>query len=81
MQTTMTPYNVPAHALLDHLRELQGFTTDAQLAAALEVAPPVISKMRYRKLPVGPTILIKMHENYGVSFKTMRELLAQAKEQ
>ncbi len=53
-------YN-PNH-LLDTLRERMKLKNDAALSRALEVAPPVISKIRHRTLPVGASLLIRMHE-------------------
>jgi len=34
---------------------------DAALSRALEVSPPVISKIRHRRLPVTASLLIRMH--------------------
>ena len=48
---------------------------DAALSRALEVAPPVISKIRHRRLPVGASLLIRMHEVTDLSIKDLRELM------
>lgn len=48
---------------------------DAALSRALEVAPPVISKIRHRRLPVGAPLLIRMHEVTNLSIKELRELM------
>lgn len=48
---------------------------DAALSRALEVAPPVISKIRHRRLPVGAPLLIRMHEVTNLSIKDLRELM------
>lgn len=48
---------------------------DAALSRALEVAPPVISKIRHRRLPVGASLLIRMHEVTDLSIKELRELM------
>jgi hypothetical protein len=61
------------NALLDHLRELAGLKNDAALARKLEVAPPVISKLRHYKLPLGDSLLLNMHETFGVPVAEMRE--------
>jgi hypothetical protein len=61
--------------LLDTLiRELH-IKNDASLSRILEVAPPVISKIRNKKLPIGPSILIRMHEASDLSIKELRELM------
>jgi plasmid maintenance system antidote protein VapI len=48
---------------------------DAALSRALEVAPPVISKIRHRRLPVGASMLIRMHEVSNLSVAELRNLL------
>jgi hypothetical protein len=48
---------------------------DAALSRALEVAPPVISKIRHRRLPVGASLLIRMHEVTELSIKELRLLM------
>src|SRR5437588_12893159 len=58
--------------LLDALIEKLHLKNDAALSRALEVAPPVISKIRHRRLPVGASLLIRMHE---VSELSIRDLL------
>lgn len=48
---------------------------DAALSRALEVAPPVISKIRHRRLPVGASLLIRMHEVTDLSIEELRALM------
>ena len=59
--------------LLNYLRELLSLKNDAALARALEVAPPVISKIRHRRLHVGASLLIRMHEVSGLSIRELRD--------
>jgi hypothetical protein len=61
--------------LLDKLIELMQLKNDAALSRALEVAPPVISKIRHRRLPVGASLLIRMHEVSGLTIGDLRYLL------
>ena len=61
--------------LLDALIEKLGLKNDAALSRALEVAPPVISKVRHRRLPVGASLLIRMHEESGLNVKELRSLM------
>jgi len=61
--------------LLDSLIEKLQLKNDAALSRALEVAPPVISKIRHRRLPVGASILIRMHEVSDLSVSDLRDLL------
>ena len=61
--------------LLDTLRERMKLKNDAALSRALEVAPPVISKIRHRTLPVGASLLIRMHEVTQMSIRDLRDLM------
>jgi hypothetical protein len=61
--------------LLDALIEKLSLKNDAALSRALEVAPPVISKIRHRRLPVGASLLIRMHEVSDLSIKDLRILM------
>ena len=63
-----------ANRLLDHIIEKQHLKNDAALARLLEVAPPVISKLRHGRLPVGATLLITIDE-VGAPFKSIREVM------
>jgi plasmid maintenance system antidote protein VapI len=70
---TQESYN-PNH-LLDILIEKLNLKNDAALSRALEVAPPVISKIRHRRLPVGASMLIRMHEVSTMSVRELRDLM------
>jgi hypothetical protein len=48
---------------------------DAALSRALEVSPPVISKIRHRRLPVTASLLIRMHEVSALSISELRQLM------
>lgn len=69
-QVTYNPDN-----LLDSLIERLNLKNDAALSRALEVAPPVISKIRHRRLPVGASMLIRMHEVSNMDIRELRELM------
>ena len=64
----------PSH-LLESLIKKLNLKNDAALSRALEVAPPVISKIRHGKLSVGASILIRMQEVSDLSIKELRELM------
>lgn len=66
--------------LLDSLIEKLHLKNDAALSRALEVAPPVISKIRHRRLPVGASLLIRMHEVSDLSIKELRILMGDRRE-
>jgi len=61
--------------LLESLIEKLNLKNDAALSRALEVAPPLISKIRHRRLPVGASLLIRMHEVSDLSIKDLRYLM------
>lgn len=61
--------------LLNTLIQKLAIKNDAALSRALEVAPPVISKIRHRRLPVGASLLIRMHEVANLSIAELRALM------
>jgi hypothetical protein len=64
--------------LLDHLMAVGGLKNDAAICVALDVMPPVISKIRNGHMKLGPTLLIYMHEALGESIKDMKAMAAGA---
>ena len=71
-------YN-PNH-LLDILLGKMQLKNDAALSRMLEVAPPVISKIRHQTLPIGATLLLRMHEESEFSIRELRELMVKAED-
>jgi len=63
--------------LFNTIRADYNLSSDRKLAQALEVAPPVISKIRSGKLAVGATMILKAHEELGYPVKKIRELLTE----
>ncbi|MEN3295262.1 MAG: hypothetical protein V7642_4515 [Burkholderiales bacterium] len=61
--------------LLDTLIYRLNLKNDAGLSRALEVAPPMISKIRHRKFAVSASLLIRMHEVSHLSIKELRFLM------
>jgi hypothetical protein len=64
---------------LDLLIKTMKLKNDAALSRVLEVAPPVISKIRHGTLPVGATLLIGAHEESGLSIREMKAVLGMSK--
>ncbi len=62
-------------ALLDRVSTLLNVKNDAALARELNVAPPVISKIRHRKMQVGGSFLIRLHEVTALSIRELRTLM------
>lgn len=73
------PPNYCHHNLLDTLIAKMRLKSDADLCRVLEVNAPVISKIRHGRLPVGPTILLRMHEESNLSIRELKSLLADSK--
>lgn len=60
--------------LVEGLKKLWNLKNDAALSRALGVAPPVISKLRNEKLPIGDSLLIKIHDTFDMTIKQIRAL-------
>lgn len=69
----------PSH-LLDSLITILDLKNDAALSRALDIAPPVISKIRHRRLAVGPSILIQMHEASDLTIRELRAMMGDFRE-
>jgi hypothetical protein len=63
------------HLLLDAVIETLTLENDAALAETLQVPAPVISKIRNGKLPVGASILVRMHEASEMPIAKLRALI------
>lgn len=61
--------------LLDALFQRLECKSDADLSRALKVMPPVISKIRNRRLPVGASFLIRAHDVSGLSIDELRTFM------
>ncbi|MGZ5857238.1 MAG: hypothetical protein ACXWJK_08360 [Burkholderiaceae bacterium] len=61
--------------LIDALIKQLALKNDAALSKHLDIEPPVISKVRHRKLRVGAALLIRMHEVSGLSIRELRDLM------
>lgn len=72
-QLTETTYN-PNH-LLDALIERMELKNDGELARSLKVTTTIIRNIRQRRLPVGASILLWMHEATGIRVDELRELM------
>nr|WP_246542285.1 hypothetical protein [Collimonas antrihumi] len=64
----------PNH-LLNTLVNTLRLKNDAELSRVLEIAPPVISKIRHHSMPVGASMLIRMHEISNLSIRELRALM------
>ncbi len=61
--------------LLDFMLAHLGFNTDLRLAEWLGISAPALSKMRKGKIPFGAAVLVRMHEETGLSVKALRQIM------
>ena len=61
--------------LLDKLKEILNLDSDVALSQVLDVPPPLISQIRHRGYPVGPSILIRMHDVTKLSVQELRDIM------
>lgn len=73
MKTLQNPQYNPS-ALLDYAMSRLDLKNDAALALTLKVAPPVISKIRNGRLPIGASMLVRLHEELGTGTMKLKEI-------
>jgi len=66
-----SPFSENSDKVLDMLLEQYGLKYDSALARMLGVAPSIVSKLRNRKLPIGPALLLRILE---ITNSTLSEL-------
>ena len=60
--------------LINHLRREYKFRTDADLAKALGVKPPAISKLRHGVSTLTPALILKIHEAFDMPVKEIKRI-------
>ena len=73
--TASTQNSYDPNRLLDALKDMLRLDSDLALSHVLEVPPPVISQIRHRGYPVGPSILIRMHDVTSLSVRELRTIM------
>lgn len=71
-----TPATPGASKLFDQLLATHQIKNDAALSRLLDVMPPVLSKARHGKLPVGASLMIKIHETFDMPIRDIKAALA-----
>ena len=71
--TPTATYN--PNALLDSLKDLMKLKNDAALSLALDIQPPVLSKIRHYRMPVSGAVLLRMHEVSNVSVIDLQAMM------
>lgn len=62
--------------LLDELQKRFEIPNDRQLASKLGLSTPVISRIRTGKSGVSADVIIRIHEEMGLSIAEIKELIA-----
>jgi plasmid maintenance system antidote protein VapI len=77
--TRITREIMSGNSLINAALNAGNLKNDAALARLIDVAPPVISKIRSGRLPVGPSMILKLHEHpdLKMSLGDIRKLAAQ----
>lgn len=60
--------------LLDTVKVWCGLNNDAALARHLQVRPSTISKIRHRRCPISPELLLRMHDATAAPIRDLRFL-------
>lgn len=71
---TVPPETYNPNHLLDTLIGKLRLKNDAALSRMLEVAPPLISKIRHHRLVIGASLLIRMHEETEIEIRDLKAL-------
>lgn len=69
------PVTYDPNRLFDVLIDKLQLKNDTALSQLLDVGPEVISKFRHRRLPVGPVMLIRMHEISELTIAELRTMM------
>jgi hypothetical protein len=58
--------------LLDLILDKLELKSDAAMSRKLDISAPILSKIRHGLLPVGASILIRMHETTGLTISELQ---------
>jgi transcriptional regulator with XRE-family HTH domain len=61
--------------LLDHLIKNYGFKNDRAIALNMKISIGTLSKIRTGKLKPSASIIIKIHEQFGISIAEIKALI------
>ena len=64
----------PNH-FLDSIIKLMQLKNDASLARAINVSPPVLSKLRHGRVPITASFILRMYDYTSLSIEELRVLL------
>ena len=61
--------------LFDTLQQMLDLENDEALAGALHVEPYVIKRIRERRHPLDPSLLIRINEATGINMRELRQMM------
>ena len=67
--------------LFDAIKREFGIKTDAELASKLDLTPPQISKVRAGVNNCTDSLILRIHEAFGLTAQEIRELAAKSQKQ
>lgn len=67
-------WNKKPHKLFDYLIKTYGLKNDRNLAAALELRHPAISRIRNGHLALGATVILAVHDAFGLEIREIKAL-------
>lgn len=70
--------NYNPNRLLDEVRSNLRLKNGAALSRVLGVSPPMLSKVRHRRLPVAASLIIQIHDATTLSIDEIRRLMGVA---
>ena len=70
-----TPDDYDPNHLIDQLALRLRAKNDAALCRILGIEPPLVSKIRHKRLPIGAPFLIRAHEVTGLAIAELRLLM------
>lgn len=68
------------NALVDYLLKKLSLKNDRQLAEYFDVLPPVISKIRNRRMSVSANMILLIHEKLDIPVAEIRRLIDQTRQ-
>ncbi|WP_308633176.1 hypothetical protein [Massilia sp. R2A-15] len=69
------PLQYDPNHFVDQLSARLKVKNDAALCRQLGISPPLISKIRHQRLPIGASLLIRAHEVTGLAIAELRALM------
>lgn len=73
--------NLKSFELFDAIKREFNLKNDAALARELKFTPPQISKVRARVLSCTDTLILRVHEVFGLTVPEIRDLIAKSLDQ